>query len=236
MKRSSTSIMLFLLPTLILIISTQVPTQAITGEQKGTIYDTAHDLGSAGNPTCLQCHTPHNATADYLWARTPNYTYGSGLIILCFSCHDGSITSKGWFIGDPSMYNHKVNASVTGNDCDRCHDPHYDTWKFISTSTTNATFCGDCHNVGGKSHGMEGADVSKYPPADYAWDPYASPPDFNGTRLWDSTDWQTWTKSNTEGIILCMTCHTPHGASYVDLTAMNSTGPGKSSPLCDNCH
>jgi len=35
------------------------------------IYGSDHDVGSAGNPTCEQCHTPHKAQGIYLWAQVP---------------------------------------------------------------------------------------------------------------------------------------------------------------------
>ena len=67
---------------------------------KGDIYGTDHDVGSAGNPTCAQCHLPHNAEAMYLWARVPysgpdSYAGESEVLPLCFSCHDGSIAADG---------------------------------------------------------------------------------------------------------------------------------------------
>lgn len=45
----------------------------------GDIFSSDHDLGSPGNPTCAQCHIPHQAQGDYLWARVPGASYMPGL-------------------------------------------------------------------------------------------------------------------------------------------------------------
>ena len=198
------------------------------------IYGTAHDLGSAGNPTCQQCHTPHDAQGDYLWARPPK-TGMLGQLALCFSCHDGTVTNVGQFVGDPSYINHAVNPGVDGQDCDRCHDPHENNWKFVTDTSIpaqyrNANLCGACHNTGA-SHPLTTTSL----PVDRVWDPYTTPADFSGTRLFDSAGSAEMPAGT--GYIKCATCHTPHGA--VADTGMNTMalydGDGRE-VLCGNCH
>jgi len=198
------------------------------------IFGTDHDLGSPGVPTCMQCHTPHGAQGDYLWARTPK-TGMSGLQALCFSCHDGSVTDVGQFI--TTTINHEVNAGVEGQDCDRCHDPHEDNWKFVTDTAIppafrNANLCSACHGTGDLSHPLAMTDK----PIDRTWNPYASPADFSGTRLWDNTG--TSEVPTGSGHIRCATCHVPHGS--VDAEGLNSMQyidpASKHSPICENCH
>lgn len=198
------------------------------------IFGTAHDLGSSGNPTCRQCHIPHNAEGAYLWARTPK-TGMSGLQALCFSCHDGTVTSRGQFISDPSYVNHAVTPGVPGSDCDRCHDPHVNNWKFVTDSAIpaeyrNANLCSACHGTGANSHPLVATDK----PIDRTWNPYAATPDFSGTRLFNS-DGSAVVPTGT-GYIKCTTCHVAHGAASSTLNSMAYTTNDSHSPICENCH
>lgn len=133
---------------------------------KGDIFGSDHDTGSPGNPTCAQCHTPHKAGGMYLWASVPNsgYTGDSEILPLCFSCHDGSVSS-GSYIPDAShnhpqgvvMYdpNHDGDMSdaypITEHaayetsckqcmepDCVKCHDAHSATWVFLDPDRFDA--------------------------------------------------------------------------------------------------
>jgi len=209
--------------------STPTPSGTAAPGSKSAVYGTAHDLGSPAIPTCEQCHTPHNAQGNYLWARAPK-TGMSGLQALCFGCHDGSITPIGAFIADPSYENHEVEPGVDGGDCDRCHDPHAETWEFVSpravpTASQNANLCLVCHDVGNISHSTGPTDT----PIDRTWDPYATPePDFSGTRLWNEAG--TEVVPAGEAYMKCLTCHTVHGAVSEDLTSMTPND------LCLNCH
>jgi predicted CXXCH cytochrome family protein len=200
----------------------------------GDIFGSDHDLGSPGNPTCKQCHIPHNAKGDYLWARTP-YSGLSGLQALCFSCHDGTVAQAGQYILDPNYKNHKVNAGQEGQDCDRCHNPHEgDNWKFVNDSIgvdyRNANVCSACHGTGSISHPMVTTDL----PIDRTWDPNTT--DFSGTRLWDATG--SAVVDTGPGDIKCATCHTPHGAQPDSkLNTMLFKDPSSSqAPICQNCH
>ena len=198
------------------------------------IYGSAHDTGSPGSPTCQQCHVPHNALAPYLWAKPPVVGM-SGLQALCLGCHDDTIAKK-WFIGNPSYKSHDVNPGIAGQDCDRCHEPHQgDNWKFtadtIPVGYRNANLCSLCHNTGFSHPQNQLTDV----PQDRTWDPYASPPDFSGTQLWDSAG--TSVVSTGDGYIKCGTCHVPHAAlADTELNTMALDGAQGREPICDNCH
>lgn len=135
-------------------------TMVSTGQAgKGDIFGTDHDVGSAGNPTCAQCHTPHKASAMYLWARVPDpdYTGESEILPLCFSCHDNTV-ANGHFIPG-AAHNHPQGVveydpdHVPGSgdeypiteharyessckkcmepDCVKCHDAHSSAWVFL---------------------------------------------------------------------------------------------------------
>ena len=204
------------------------------------IYDTDHDVGTPGNPTCMQCHTPHKADGDYLWAMTPS-TSLPGLGGLCFSCHDGTVAwpaIPGQWI--PDYANHPTNPGVDGQDCDLWHDAHEDNWKFatdaLQPNFRNANMCisGACHFT---KHGDDDheIDVLAAPnlPANRDWDPNLT--DFSGTRLFDQPG--TAVVPSGDGYIKCATCHVPHGGSG---DAMNSMAYSESdssrSPICENCH
>jgi len=199
------------------------------------IYGSAHDTGSPGSPTCQQCHIPHQALAPYLWAKPPNPSM-SGLQSLCFSCHDGTVTNVGQFIADSNFESHAVNPGIEGQDCDRCHEPHQgDNWKFVADTIPvnyrNANLCKLCHNTG-FTHPQ---DQSTDAPVDRTWDPYASPTDFSGTRLFDSAG--TAEVPTGSGYIKCATCHVPHGAvGDSELNSMAYTDGTSHEPICENCH
>ena len=150
------------------------------------VVDSVHNLGTVDD-VCTECHLPHgaNASAEYLWALTPQTVSlpsgdTSDIISLCYSCHDGT---GGNTIGDNTVFatganyhplvSYENNSNKGGKDCDRCHDPHENStqrpnfirYKRISTSAT-ATYlilgpdiCASCHtgNVsGGTPHGGTG--------------------------------------------------------------------------------
>jgi hypothetical protein len=129
---------------------------------KGDIFGGDHDTGTPGSPTCAQCHTPHKAEGMYLWANVPYSPYAgeSEILPLCFSCHDGSVTSDGSYFVDAD-HNHPQGTVMydpdhvpgTGDefpitehgayetsckkcmepDCGKCHDAHSDAWVFLDT-------------------------------------------------------------------------------------------------------
>ncbi len=225
------------------------------------IFESAHDLGSPGNPTCRQCHTPHKAKGLFLWARAPA-TGRSGIQSLCLSCHDGSVTSVGWYVMDPNYVNHPIQPDTEDQDCDLCHNPHEGgSWKFLREYTPsgspmlrNANVCNTCHaadvgpkglSIGAISHPV---DKSIDTAIDRQWNPYATPPDLSGTRLWDETGRHV--VSSGPGQVKCETCHTVHGAqagttsfdfddgTQGDITTLNTMpySQQKYSPICQNCH
>lgn len=236
-------------------------TSAVASGRIRDIFDSAHDLGSPGNPTCRQCHIPHNATSLYLWARQPTMD-GSGLQSLCLSCHDGSVTNVGWYIKDPRYVNHPTEPGSDDKDCNQCHNAHEgDTWKFLreytSTGTAmiqSANVCATCH---GEQEGPEGliTGAMSHPinaeadsVRDRHRDPNASPPDFSGTRVFSSSG--TAVVHSGPGEIKCQTCHTSHGAFPGRVPFTKSGGVAgeietlntipysqkKFSPVCVNCH
>lgn len=224
------------------------------------IFDSKHDLGSPGNPTCRQCHTPHNAEAKYLWARKPAPA-GSDLQSLCFSCHDGSVTTVGWYIQDPRYVNHPVQPGTPDKDCDQCHDPHQGgSWRFLRDFTPtgdqmvkNANVCTSCHKSAAGPGGLMTGTISH--PVDQTIntaidrhrDPNANPPDFQGTRLYDDAGLHVVDSGPAE--VKCESCHTPHGAMQGTIPFMTTDGKTeintlstmpysatKYSTICENCH
>ncbi len=127
---------------------------------KSDIFGSDHDIGSAGSPTCAQCHTPHQTEALYLWSMQPNSGYSgeSSVLPLCYSCHDGSVAQSGSYIPDAShnhpqgvmMYDPNDDGDMSDAypitehasyetsckkcmepDCIKCHDAHSGAWAFL---------------------------------------------------------------------------------------------------------
>jgi predicted CXXCH cytochrome family protein len=205
---------------------------AAGGEQ---VIGSAHDLSGGNGSPCSSCHVSGDASRGFLWAVTPNTGGGafSGLKAVCYSCHDGSVTSTGSYVFSTrsSVYSHEVTplesgAAPLGDDCDRCHDPHDDSnTKFLSV-TGGADVCSDCHDTGEHAHPM---DVQTDFPLLRSWDPAATPP-MVGTRLWDAAG--TAVRTTGSAYIKCETCHAPHGAVTEELNTLTDKGGA----LCINCH
>ena len=195
------------------------------GEVK-TVAGTKHDVTIPGTPVCVNCHIPHESGADVLWAAKPN-TAGTfaGLRPLCFSCHDGTVTTIGTFAFDLTRPLHLRSPGVRGADCDRCHDPHGTPYAKFLKLPGGADFCRNCHaKAGPVNHPVDiNAGEHGVSPTDRNWNPYQG--DFSGTRLW-----------NAEGTgpgeyVKCLSCHATHGGTPG--TQFN-TMPIEE--LCQNCH
>ncbi|MHB0975627.1 MAG: cytochrome c3 family protein [Candidatus Aquicultorales bacterium] len=193
---------------------------------ESAVIGSKHDLGSAGSPACSKCHIPHKGQGDYLWARTPNSAGGAGEASLCYSCHDGTVTSAGKYAFNTAYRQHAEG------DCKTCHNPHSGQYGRFLRFTAGANFCTVCHNVGSHDHPIDKQPGAGNVPKDQVFDPNAG--DFSGTRLYNQGGTAVAT---TGGYIKCMTCHTPHGGSGESINTMPyGSGSSSVSPLCQNCH
>lgn len=205
----------------------------VLGEKKKDVSGTKHDVASAGTQACVYCHLPQDANGELLWASNPN-TSGTfaGLAPLCFSCHDGTVTTVGVYAFTPETPQHPGVPGVKGQDCDRCHDPHETGYgKFIKYSG-GADFCRNCHQYAGPNNHPIDVDIHVLgaTPRDTSWNPDAG--DLEGTRLFNVAG----TAAGSE--VKCLSCHSPHDG--VPGTKMNTMGISGSHdqflPLCQNCH
>jgi len=135
---------------------------------------------------CQACHTPHNAGTDVLWANPVTIVGGfSAVQNLCYTCHDGTITS----VGSTTAFSTTLEThTTTGSDCSggaqSCHDVHnHGDGMFLTVAldVTSGTFCVSCHGATGG--GLPGGD-----------------------HLAGSMHYTSGTTFN------CNSCHTPHGA------------------------
>ena len=228
----------------------------------GDIYGSAHDLGSPGNPTCQQCHIPHDAQGPYLWARTPKPAAPGYQLLtdaptapLCFSCHDGTVALDSMYIAADTTVNHRMgpatHLSTYGDGyCSACHDAHDGDWRFTKDlmkagkppNPDNAQVCLACHtrapfDTPDKNHpwataGMTAPNL----PTDQTFDPRSG--DSSGTRLWDSATLKEPVLAGSSGNVTCLTCHGVHGAQSdnATLNAMAYTDGTSHEPICENCH
>ena len=187
----------------------------------GTLHDMSGYTGSAVTAKlCQACHTPHNAGST-LWAMTPSGTF-TGVQDLCYTCHDGTITS----VGSATAFSTTLEThTTTGSDCsggtNSCHDVHDNTnGKFLTvTPDANGVYCTSCHGSGSSLVG--------------------------GDHLAGSMHF-------TNATFTCNNCHAPHGAvmqtdgtqvyPYGDvasgkpiLLADNNAG-GEYGTMCISCH
>jgi doubled CXXCH motif protein len=185
------------------------------------VANSDHDLTGGGDKLCFACHTPHNALGANLWSRTPSGTF-SGVQDLCYTCHDGSITS----VGVTTAFNAtKEQHAAVGSDCSgagACHDVHNQnpngTGKFTvsGVTETNGSYCETCH------------DATPYTGAEGLGDHTAGLTHFtNG------------------GTFTCNQCHTLHGATAQGTNPAGLTNPilladnqpgAYSGEFCITCH
>jgi len=159
-----------------------------------------HDLTGSGERLCMTCHIPHNAQGDKLWARTPSGTFG-GVMDLCYTCHDGSVTSVGvTTVFDITKEQHlTVGADCSGSGA--CHDVHNQnpngTGRFVVVTRTNNSYCETCH------------DATMFPGAEPLGDHTAGITHYtNGTTF------------------TCNQCHSIHGT-----VAQTTNPPGLTNPI-----
>ena len=159
-----------------------------------------HDLTGSGQKLCMACHLPHNAQGDKLWVSTPVGTF-SGVADLCFTCHDGSVTT----VGTTTAFDQSKEQHVAvGSDCSGeggCHDVHNhnpnNTGRFVVVESTNSGYCVSCHGAtlfpGAEGLGDHTAGSTHF----------TNPPPFS-----------------------CEQCHTVHGA-----TAQTENPAGLTNPI-----
>jgi predicted CXXCH cytochrome family protein len=204
----------------------------VVGEEK-KLSGTKHDVAMPNESPCTYCHIPQDPKGELLWARHPNRIGSSSdLKPFCFSCHDGTVTTRGGYVFDASRPQHLNDPGLNGQTCGRCHDPHnadYD--KFIKVPG-DASFCQSCHLTAGPGDGHFDVDARArgIHPVDSEWSPDAG--DFSGTRLWNPDG------TGPGDVVKCMTCHSPHGGEpNTDINTMVFRSKVDSSaPLCANCH
>jgi len=82
------------------------------------------DNGFTGGGVCAECHVPHGAQDQRLWARVGNTGYTTYPARLCMDCHDGTLpTGAGWdtvtgVVAPP--YPHTTDPKY--DNCGTCHD------------------------------------------------------------------------------------------------------------------
>lgn len=206
--------------------------KVVLGETK-QVAGTKHDVATPGTEPCIYCHVPRTDGEEILWASDTSAGGAvSGMKVLCFSCHDGTVTWEGMYAFYPHKTMHVRESGVKGRDCDLCHDPHESPYgKFLKVQGA-ANFCQSCHTgSGANDHPYDvAARAAGVEPEDTTWDPDNG--DFGGTRLFNSDG------TGPGDYVKCLSCHATHGG--VPDTAFNTMPLGASHdeflPLCMNCH
>lgn len=187
--------------TIMMVAMLALPATVLAGVAGGD-----HDMTGGGDKLCFACHIPHNALGDKLWASTAGSAFGGTVADLCYTCHDGSVTS----IGSTTAFDlAKEQHATVGADCSgptgTCHNVHDQnpnlTGKFLSVTATNNSYCETCH------------DATQFSGAEGLGDHTAGITHF------------------TDGTFTCNQCHTAHGA-----TAQTTNPAGLTNPilLADN--
>jgi hypothetical protein len=195
---------------------------AIPATGFAAVQGSDHDMTTAAEQLCFACHVPHNAEGATLWARDLTANPFSGVQALCYTCHDGGVTS----IGFTTVFDvAKEQHATVGADCSgagACHDVHDQnpngTGKFTvaGVTQTNNSYCETCHD--------------------------ATP--FSGAEVWgDHTAGITHFTNGTT--FTCNQCHTIHGATAQTLNPVGLTNPillddnepgGFYGAFCISCH
>ncbi len=191
-----------------------------TGSVYASVDGSDHDLTGSGQQLCMACHLPHNAQGQNLWVSVPGGTF-SGVADLCYTCHDGSVTTT----GSTTIFEQTDEQHIeVGTDCSGeggCHDVHNQnpngTGRFVVVERTNGSYCETCH------------DDTMFPGAEGLGDHTAGLTHFtNGTTF------------------RCEQCHTVHGARVQTNNPAGLTNPillhnnmpadGYYGNFCVHCH
>ena len=196
----------------------------------GGVAGSKHDLSSPGSvPSCMFCHTPHNARTDSgpLWnlvdrgityqmyssdtMSNPSPSTPSGVSLACLSCHDGAGT-----IGDGTHHIMTINKPDYMNDanCERCHPgSRPDQSGMYSDILLNSI----------------GTDLRNDHPISIPYPTPAQDPDFfippNAQTGWSDV-------KLFNGKVECGSCHDPHDPTYTPFLRKSNAGSG----LCTTCH
>ncbi|MHC5022499.1 MAG: cytochrome c3 family protein [Planctomycetota bacterium] len=188
----------------------------------GDIVGSVHDFSNsswAGGEICKPCHTPHFAMdIGFLWAHT--------LSTQAYTLYDGTTSSPGG-VDELDQFSRM---------CLSCHDGTIALNDFHNGGGT-PIFISDANKVGG------GGDLSDDHPigitAEY---PITGSSQFNAPVQTPSGFWGfggtffpevPLFEFNTEQVVSCSTCHTPHAVAGIDnlLRKINDA-----SDLCLTCH
>ncbi len=160
--------------------------------------------------------------------------------MMCYSCHDGSVSDSRWKVWETSRHKtgEKPSDKITvpegypldsnGNiQCYTCHSAHgveggtdMATAIFLREPNINSSMCRKCHR--GKD---KGPDEGSHP-VDVEF------PDFPEKIL------QAGGKAGSNNTVICESCHTPHGSTAEHFLVVPNEGEGSltHSMLCETCH
>lgn len=197
------------------------------------VSGTPHDFSSGSetgikNEMCQSCHLAHQAQSTVggvLWAQSTTVGEGlgyTGTKALCYTCHDGSISTALGGVYDAAYSSHKMEniaeCSADNSTIASCHDVHDNTKGsfLVSDSTAAGSYCEGCHDADG-------------------------PP---GALSWTGSD-HTGAANHTYATLACQDCHAVHTAastqttvadSVVILIQDNSWSDGVKGAFCESCH
>lgn len=127
----------------------------------------AGNKGPQGHPAgCATCHVPHSAAGEKLWPYAPPTTTTKGTQLsagsaLCYSCHDGTLTSLGATFFEKDGNTHPIDVVPSDRvkvpkefpldakgriTCATCHNPHKTAYdKYLRMPADNGELCVACH-------------------------------------------------------------------------------------------
>ncbi len=161
------------------------PTPPKLGDPVGSDIS-PHGGYSASTNYCLQCHTSHNAPADYALLAATTVT------ATCNTCHGLPAVGQANPTG-PREPLEPANPATPGTAAQRA--------AYTVTTGRNAW-----HGIGSSTPPGETGVVMTLSDWSYSWKNTGGPP--SGTP--DATT-PANTKSATQGGLYCASCHTPHG-------------------------
>ncbi len=176
------------------------------------------DLGlHASIGPCRVCHTTHNAKGPRLWTQRTADDLDDSTVNLCGSCHANK-TGVADSVHDPATNEWAKQLGFESKGiCIDCHPVHgsdepISIWSSLGEQDSETTLCENCHRAGGPGKPMESLHMGKVVPLDSKKLP-------NGYKL------------DSEGRILCTTCHEIHQEPQ-SIGLLRAPVP----ELCGNCH
>jgi hypothetical protein len=232
----------------------QVGTEASATQNGGGYFNT-----DASSHNVIEEGLTASATGDYDSDVTPGGSFptSTGEEFNCIDCHGDAVGGHHTYTGQSNTRDGSANNSYRMLRADSVNDDTVDgagvsalapgTDTYVLPNRIGAevdAFCADCHSVFHVTQGSQAAGWIRHPTgvslASAAVGTYTDPetPAAQNTTI-PTGDNAAGTLTGTDRLVMCVSCHAAHGATYADMLRFSygaSIAGNTATTGCENCH